>query len=67
MIPTPTEPHHERYCLIANSSTYPFALSLSKGDLPFFHTLRERVRVRVGNEGNNVDGINVQKFIMVGY
>jgi protein SCO1/2 len=25
------EPHHERYCLTANSSTYPFALSLSKG------------------------------------
>ena len=25
------EPHHERYCLIANSGTYPFALSLSKG------------------------------------
>jgi hypothetical protein len=25
------EPHHERYCLIANSITYPFALSVSKG------------------------------------
>ena len=25
------EPHHERYCSMANSSTYPFALSLSKG------------------------------------
>jgi hypothetical protein len=25
------EPHHERYCMIANSSIYPFALSSSKG------------------------------------
>jgi hypothetical protein len=25
------EPHHERNCLIENSSTYPFALSASKG------------------------------------
>jgi hypothetical protein len=25
------EPHHERGCLIANSGTYPFALSESKG------------------------------------
>jgi hypothetical protein len=25
------EPHHERDCLIVNSSTYPFALSTSKG------------------------------------
>jgi hypothetical protein len=25
------EPHHERDCMIENSSPYPFALSLSKG------------------------------------
>jgi hypothetical protein len=25
------EPHHERDCVITYSSTYPFALSLSKG------------------------------------
>jgi len=25
------EPHHERYCSIVNSITYPFALSVSKG------------------------------------
>jgi hypothetical protein len=25
------EPHHERDCLIVNSSIYPFGLSLSKG------------------------------------
>jgi hypothetical protein len=24
-------PHHERYCLIANSSPYPFALRLVEG------------------------------------
>jgi hypothetical protein len=29
------EPHHERYCMIVNSSIYPFVLSLSKGERLF--------------------------------
>jgi hypothetical protein len=29
------EPHHQRYCPAANSSTYPFALRLSKGSEGF--------------------------------
>jgi hypothetical protein len=38
------EPHHERDCLIVNSSIYPFALSLSKGSKLLRHSLsRERM------------------------
>jgi hypothetical protein len=55
------EPHHERDCLIVNSSIYPFALSSSKGSERIENSLvREREWVRVDRIGEkrNVTELN---------
>jgi protein SCO1 len=54
------EPHHERYCLVANSSTYPFALSLSKGSERIATQPRKHVLSKVGGrEGNPEPPLNL--------
>jgi hypothetical protein len=50
------EPHHERNCLIENSSTYPFALSASKGS----ERIATQSLARERREGLSAPGVKLE-------
>ena len=46
------EPHHERYYLIVNASTYPFVLSPSKGEHPIATQPLKGEEKLIGEQGS---------------